>query len=184
MNNRCATRSRRSINTFNHLRARRTSAIAKRQTGTYDRGILPTELFDFENCMMRCEKRLSHYSDDEKKFYIAGDIRGGVVDAILTCTKRLECEINAFVATDAHVKCAQEYSAQNADNQLVDCVQFNLYHGENSHVLKAVQSNCFTNQSICAAVFINRNLTNKFKHRLLDKLKNILDSFIRNSLER
>jgi len=115
----CGSRKRRSNNILNVLRSKRATAINKRQTGTFKAGRFPARLREFEREMIKCEKQLSKRSDEEKQPFITDDIRGGVIDAILTCKEKQGCEIDAFEASNAFASCSKssDVSASNVDKK-------------------------------------------------------------------
>ncbi len=101
--------------------------IKKRQTGTFASGRLPTGFETFESGMIACEKTLSKHSDSSKLAFVGGDLRGGVVDAILTCKAEQFCDVDAFAATDAFLACSSpptlENSAKVVDQELCNCLK-------------------------------------------------------------
>lgn len=101
---------------------------------------MPSKLSPFEQCMIPCEQNLSKHSDSDKAPFVAGDIRGAVVDAMLTCTQMMDCDVDAFAAMSAHEQCRQGKSAKEADEDMYACVRAAMKYGKKEHYLKVVQS--------------------------------------------
>lgn len=125
---RCNARRRRSDDEkFTISRAKRMALISKRQTGTYNANRLPPSLSNFEKNMIKCEQGLSQQPDSRKAPFLFGDVRGGVIDAILTCQDQLLCNVDTLSATNAFANCSNPpsilNSAKMADEQLSTCLQ-------------------------------------------------------------
>jgi len=111
-------KSRRSL--LNDLLTKR---VEKRQTGSFGHYKLPIELRDFEDCIVTCEnEKLKKFSDAQRQFIGGGELRPGTVDALITCTENLNCDIDVFSAFGALKACTKFSSAADVDKRMNECV--------------------------------------------------------------
>jgi len=100
-----------------------TKRVEKRQTGSFGHYKLPIELRDFEDCIVSCEnEKLKKYSDTQRQFIAGGELRPGTVDAMITCTEQLNCDIDVFGALGALKTCTKFSSATEVDKRMTDCL--------------------------------------------------------------